>query len=175
MRPTMRVLALLLTLTVGVTAAACGGEKEIGGGIKVDPGGQGDGALRDPARTTSTVPQEIEDQLGSSTTAPGSTDGATNTTVGATTTTAAPDVILVQDDDQGAYFDPYAYQIQVNRPLVFRNKGKVARVIVFDDLGVKSPDIAPGGEWTYVFEQKGVFDFRDDTRPYATSGRVQVY
>lgn len=166
------VAALLMSLLIALVAA-CGGEKEIGGGIEITPEGDG-GAYRDPARTTTTLPEEIEEQLGSGTTAPAD-GGATDTTVQATTTTVAPDVILVQDDEQGAYFEPYAYQIPVNRPLVFRNVGKVARVIVFDDLGVKSPEIAPGGEWVYSFSQKGVFGFRDDTRPYATSGSVQVY
>lgn len=174
MRSTTRAVAVLLALALCVVAGACGGNKKIGDGISISPDGEG-GALRDPARTTTTVPEDIENQLGSSTTAPANGGGSTNTTVAATSTTVAADVILVQDDDQGAYFDPYAYQIQVNRPLVFRNTGKATRVIVFDDLGVKSPDIAPGTDWTYTFTQKGVFDFRDDTRPYATSGRVQVY
>lgn len=173
MRSTTRCVAFLLAVALGLTATACGGEKKIGDDLTITPGGEG-GALRDPARTTTTLSADIEAQLGSTTTTAGG-EGSTNTTVAATTTTVASDVILVQDDDQGAYFDPYAYQIPVNRPLVFRNTGKVARVIVFDDLGVKSPDIAPGTDWTYNFTQKGVFDFRDDTRPYATSGRVQVY
>jgi len=168
----MRCLVLLLALAVGATASACGGEKKIGDDITISPDGEG-GALRDPARTTTTVPEDIENQLGSTTTT--SPGGSTNTTAGATTTTVAPDVVLVQDDDQGAYFEPLAYQIQVNRPLVFRNTGKVARVIVFDGLKVKSPEIAPGTDWTYTFTGKGVFEFRDDTRPYATSGRVEVY
>lgn len=172
MRTTTRLVAVLLASSV--TLLACGGEEKIGDDITISPDGEG-GALRDPARTTTTLPGDIEQQLGTSTTVAGGTGGATDTTVGATTTTEAPDVILVQDDDQGPYFDPYAYQIEVNRPLVFRNVGKVGRVIVFDDLKVKSPEIAPGAEWTYVFGQKGTFSFRDETRPYATSGRVQVF
>lgn len=171
MRTTSRLFTVLLASSL--TLLACGGEEKIGDDITISPDGEG-GALRDPARTTTTLPDDIADQLGTSTTAP-SSDGATNTTVAQTTTTEAPDVILVQDDDQGPFFDPYAYQIAVNRALVFRNVGTKVRVIVFDELKVKSPDIPPGGEWVYVFEQKGVFKFRDETRPYATTGRVQVF
>ncbi|MGQ0434043.1 MAG: cupredoxin domain-containing protein [Microthrixaceae bacterium] len=172
MRTTTRLIATLLASSL--TLFACGGEEKIGDDITISPDGEG-GALRDPARTTTTLPGDIEEQLGTSTTAPGGSDGVTNTTVAPTATTEAPDVILVQDDEQGAYFDPYAYQIAVNRPLVFRNVGTKARVIVFDDLRVKSPEIEPGGEWVYVFDKKGNFKFRDETRPYATNGQVQVF
>jgi len=167
----LRFVAVTLVAVMGL--AACGGSDEVGGELSIDPAGGDGGALRDPTRTTMTVPPELEDALGTTTTVAGTSD--TTAAAQQTTTTEAPDVILIQDDDQGQFFDPFIYQIPVGRPLVWRNVGKVARVIVIDDLGLASPEIAPGSEWSYTFGEKGVFDFRDDTRPYATSGRVQVF
>lgn len=169
MKRIVRLLAVVAV--VAMLAGACGGDEKVGTGVRLDPGSGEGGGLRDPTRTTTTLSDALEQAAGTNTTVATSDTAPTRS---ATTTTAPQNLILIQDDDQGHFFDPLLYQAPVGQAVTWRNVGKVARQLVSDGL-FSSPEIPPGGEFVFTFTAKGTFDYRDSTRPYATSGRVQVY
>jgi plastocyanin len=167
-----RFLSLpIILVALALLAAACGSDTKVGSGVNLsETGGEGQAAIVDPARTTTTLAPEIEGQVAVSTTAPPTTAaGQANTT-----TTAPQNLILIQDDEQGSYFDPIRYQVPAGQPLTWRNVGTKARQVAAKDNSFVSPMIPPGGEWTSTFSTKGVIDYTDTTRPY-TNGQLQVY
>lgn len=154
----MTVLALV--------AVSCGGDTEVGEGVEiVDGEGQGGGAIRD---TTTTAPPTSTPE-----TTEASVDTAPRTT--APPTTQAPvNEILVQDDTQGAQFEPRILQVPRGQVVRWRNVGTRTYSVVFDDGSFTTGDIPPGGSADWRADRVGTFDYHDGHRPYAV-GRVQVF
>jgi predicted small secreted protein/plastocyanin len=162
----------VLLVAIALVAAACGSDSKVGSGVNLsETGGEGQAAIVDPARTTTTLAPEIEGQVAVSTTAPPTT--AASQAQGPTTTTPQT-VILIQDDEQGHYLDPIVAQVPAGQLVVWRNVSSKDRQVAAGDNSFASPVIPPGGEWTATFSAKGTIDYTDTTRPYA-SASLRVY
>ncbi|HEV7886262.1 MAG TPA: hypothetical protein VGO92_01800 [Acidimicrobiales bacterium] len=160
---------LLVLLVVGLLAGACGSDTKVGSGVKVDKKGKG-GALRD--QTTTTAPTTTT-TVKTTTTAAKTTATTKPTT---TTTAAAAIVIKIQDDEQGLPFQPAAIRVKPGSIVEWQNVGTkgVARQIKAADNAFRSPLIPPGGSWRWTANAVGTHDYKDETRPYAVSGKIQV-
>jgi plastocyanin len=165
------VVALLLTL------AACGGGKEVGTGVGVNDQGGASGALRDTTTTAAAVTAPTTTaKAAATTTAP---KAVTTTAPPASTTTAAPqNVIKIQDDEQGAALDPRQFQVPKGSTVTWKNvsaKGATRQVAAENNAFV-SPEIPPGGSWTWTANvPTQVINYRDTSRPYAVAAQLQVY
>lgn len=163
------VRLILLILALGLVAAACSDDAEVGSGVKKDENGKA-GALRDPATTSTT-----------STTVPSTTTTAgkkTTATTAATTTTTvnAAIVIKIQDDEQGIAFDPPQVRVKKGAIVEWQNvstTGKT-RQLKAEDNAFRSPPIPPGGTWRWTANVSGTHNYADETRPYAVAAKLQV-
>jgi hypothetical protein len=149
-------------------AGACGGGKEVGGGLKADgTSGGGEGAIGQ-ATTTTTPP----------TTIPVTTTAAAKPT--ATTAEIPPcQIVYINNDDKGRYFEPAsdAQQNEINctagRYIRFINRDDDSRR-AFHTLHsdpsnpeLTSPQIPFNGKWDAKVTRRGTFTLKDDQRPYA--------
>lgn len=159
-----RILPILLVFVV----AACGSDEETGSGLGVNAKG-GDGALRDTTTTTAPVV----------TTAPPTTapPRAAVTTAPPTTAPQPQNVITILEDKQGSSFvDKPQYQVARGSTVTWKNASSKPRKIAAENNVFVSPEIPPGGSWTYkAAAPAGVYNYRDTTRPYAVAAQLQVY
>ena len=166
-----RAVRLFLILAI-LVAAGCSDDESIGSGVKAE-GGSGDaGALRDSNTTVATE--------SAPTTAPPAAGGPATTAAPATTAppTTQPqpeNIINIQDDDKGSYFDPVMFQIPVGGLIVWKNVSSEPRSVVAEDGSFTSPEIPPGGSFRWKATGPGrVINYTDGSRPYAQA-QLQVY
>jgi plastocyanin len=149
---------------LALVLAACGGDDEIGSGLKADGSQGGDGAIRDATTTTA---------VKVSTTVPSAT------TVKPTATTAAvPNAIFkIQDDNKGQYIEPLHHAVRSGALVRFVNEDDSAHTInlkIGSTSVHKSPVIPPGGLWDVRPTTKGTYDVVDEDRTYAAGVTLTV-
>ncbi len=169
-----RLLALLVALAV--VTIACGDDAEVGEDVQTEGGGGGNLSIGEETTTTEapaiTVPTT---QAPPSTTAKPTT---TTTARPAPTTTAAPrdtgfPISINGDNSEKPQFDPPAAAVAVGTVVRFVNEDTAVRSVVAQNGAFRSPDIPPGGSWSYKATQPGEYNYQDGTRPYAV-GRLEV-
>lgn len=173
-RRTSRLVVIVTALML--LAAACGGGESYGGdGIELTDAEAG-AALRDPARTTTTVPPELADQIATQTTVAGGDNP--DAQAQATTTTAPQIVVMIHDDEDAFYFEPRTVRVQAGGTVTWKNattRDKVRQIVSDDRSTFVSPELAPGQEWSWTFTSPGFYTYGDFSRPYTEgSGTVEV-
>jgi len=169
--PRLRFTRLvMILLALGLVAAACGGDSEVGSGVKVDEKGKS-GAFRDDATTTTTTATTLPPST--TTTKPNTATTARQTT---TTAQAVAVVIKVQDDEDGIAFDPPQVRVKKGAVIEWKNtstRGNT-RQIKAENGAFRSPPIPPGGTWRWTANVTGTHNYADETRPYAVAAKIQV-
>ena len=170
-----RHLVLLAVLLTALSSAACSDDTEVGTGIDADPL---KGKLED-FNTTSTAPPSLSGgQAESATTAPPATVATTAPTTAppttaprATTTTVDRTYpIAINGDKSGLpQIEPTNARVRVNTPVRFVNNDTEPRGVYSREAGFSSPEIPPGGSFTWTPQTSGSFPLRDSTRPYVTA------
>ena len=105
----------------------------------------------------------------------------TTTTPKPVATTAAPrvetaTVITINGDNSSVpQFDPTPSSVYVGGLVKWTNNDKTVRSVVSINPAnaFRSPDIPPGGSFTWRATAAGTYDYQDGTRPYA-NGQLQV-
>ncbi len=148
--------------------AACGGDNEVGGGLKADGSQGGDGAIRDATTTTA---------VKVATTVPPAA-AATTTVKPTATTVAAPNAVFkIQDDSKGQYIEPLNHSVRSGALVRFVNEDDTPHTINLKMGSTslhKSPVIPPGGQWDVRPTTKGAYDVVDEDRTYAAGVTLTV-
>lgn len=165
-------IALLLLV---VLVASCGKKNKVGDESLLNFKDQ---AQKERLGATTTTAAQATTTAPPTTAAAGGNKGAlrnsTTTTVAATTTTQVQAFeIAVNSDQGGSQFAPPSAQVYVNTSVRWTNKDTVARSVEADNGLFRSPEIPPGGTFTYRFTKTGKVNYHDGTRPYAV-GSIEV-
>ncbi|HVM09013.1 MAG TPA: hypothetical protein VM345_11150 [Acidimicrobiales bacterium] len=169
-----RTTSTVLLLIVAFVGAACSDDTEVGTSIDTDPL---KGKLEDFNTTTTAAP--VAD-AGAATTAPPATVATTAAPTTAPPTTAAPRVttttadpafvITINGDKSGQpQIEPTNARVRVGTPVRFVNNDSQTRGVYSREAGFSSPEIPPGGSFTWTPQTAGSFPLRDPTRPYVTA------
>jgi plastocyanin len=169
---TKTAVVLVVLATLVLTLAGCSSNNKVGNKALLD------------------VKDEASKGLGQTTTtqAPTATTAGVALGVGKQTTstrpvatTAAPKVetatvITINGDNSNVpQFDPTPASVYVGGLVKWTNNDKKDRSVVAINPAnaFRSPDIPPGGSYTWRATAAGTYDYQDGTRPYA-NGQVQV-
>jgi plastocyanin len=83
-------------------------------------------------------------------------------------------ITINSDNSTQTQFSPSSLTVYVGTPVHWQNHDTKVRSVVADDGSFRSPDIPPGGEWVYVANTPGTFNYQDGTRPYAVGSLTVV-
>lgn len=171
----MRRCLGIAVAALALLTAGCGGSSSVGSDVELS-GDADSGALRDTTTTAAEDGGEQGNGEPSNGPAPNQASPTTTTTAprATTTTQARPqNIVLIQDDEQGAYFEPRIFQVPRGQDVTWRNVGTKTRKVLSDRFA--SPDIPPGGEWAWTANvDPQTITYRDGTRPYAQA-QLQVF
>ncbi|HUF33187.1 MAG TPA: hypothetical protein VMN58_08285 [Acidimicrobiales bacterium] len=81
--------------------------------------------------------------------------------------------IAIRSDDFSPQFNPSVARVFAGSVVRWVNEDSEVRSVNAGDGSFASGDIAPGGTFERRFDQPGIFDYRDGTRPYVTA-RLEV-
>lgn len=171
---------LVAALAFVAVLAGCSDNAKVGTGVNTDI----KSAIKDQrlGETTTSVaaaasaPKQVGISAPTTTAKPIATTTTTRPPQNVTTTTAAKAqefVVTINGDKSGkTQFDPTQTSVYVGTAIRFVNNDSVPRSVKSGQgspVQFQSPDIAPGGSWTYVPNTPGNIPIVDGTRPYATA------
>ena len=178
-----RFLGFLLVALAGAGLAGCGEDNKVGDERLLDFKEQaqerlGETTTTAAAPTTTTAPSGGATNPGSNQNTPKPTVATTTTTrpsrapaAVATTTTVARQQqearLEININSDAPFLDPEYARVYVGSMVRWVNKDSVPRAVKADTGQFVSPMIPPGGSFDYKAITVGLFDYTDDTRPYA--------
>jgi len=177
--------AAALVVVLGLGAAACGDDSEVGSGVDTEfdqkvgnrLGVATSTTAAGVATTVAPVPTTAPTAAPQTTVKSPTGQAATATTVAPTTTAAPPTTaaaVKTQDvklDGSGFEFNPI--RLFAGTPLRFFNVDSETRSVQGTKGEFDSGPIAPGAEFTIVLNTPGDIQIEDGTRPFVTS-KIEV-
>lgn len=163
-------LALVL-LALCAALAGCGKSNKVGDESLLNIKDQTNARLG--ATTTTAKPAETT----TTTAAPGKAGvGNTTTTAKQATTSTTQEAaieIVIKGDDSPTQFNPAEASVYKNSVVRWVNQDTVPRSVKADNRAFVSPNIPPGGTFTWRATVTGRINYTDGTRPYAV-GAIEV-
>jgi hypothetical protein len=160
-----------LAVTVGILLlVGCTDNHKVGTGVDTTKHKGGNLALGQDTTTIAPPVTLIAPPSAPPTTHPRPT--APPQTTPRTTPTTAPagsfQVITINPDNGSVtQFSPSASSVYAGTAVHWQNKDAKPRSVVEDNGAFRSPLIPPGGEWVYMANTPGNYNYQDGTRPYA--------
>jgi plastocyanin len=156
-----RIVIALVVVLAGL--AGCSDDTSVGEGVDTEFEEQLNDQLGATTTTATTAP-------GSNGDAPAATTATTAAAQQATTSTTIPGFEIAIN---AVGFDPSYSRVLPGTVITFRNDDTQVRSAVGDNGEFDTGDIAPGATATYTAPASGVINFSDGTRPFVT-GTIEV-